>query len=171
MAEDIDPNNAKKRRIIHWNPDAGREQVNRRWTWKRIVLWTVGGFFGLLFSAGIVIRIVKRVRPELFESGTQVVAPGQTVADAKTAFISRAKAEQLHEIVSKALNGLRRMPADHPRQREQMILMEKSFDEGHSLLAEHEFAKAGAIFDNLNTEIEAFVPQAATGLRPAGTSK
>ncbi len=157
MAEDIDPNTAKKRRIIHWNPDAGREQISRRWTWKRIVLWTVGGFFGLLFSAGIVIRVVKRLRPELFESGTQVVTPGQTVAAAKTAFISRAKAEQLHEMVSKALNGLRRMPADHPRQREQMILMEKSFDEGHSLLAEHEFAKAGGIFEKLNVEIEAFV--------------
>ncbi len=157
MAEDIDPNTAKKRRIIHWNPEAGREQVSRRWTWKRIVLWTVVGFFGLLFSAGIVIRVVKRVRPDLFESVTQVAAPGQTVADAKTAFISRAKAEQLHEMVSKALNGLRRMPADHPRQREQMIFMEKSFDEGHALLAEHEFAKAGGIFEKLNVEIEAFV--------------
>ena len=59
MAEDIDSNSAKKRRIIHWNPDAGREQVSRRWTWKRILAWSVGGFFGLLFTAGIVIRGVK----------------------------------------------------------------------------------------------------------------
>lgn len=157
MAEDLDPNTAKKRRIIHWNPDAGREQVSRRWTWKRILLWTVGGFFGLLFTAGLVIRIIKRVNPELFETTAQVAAPGQTVADAKTAFISQAKAEQLHEMASKALIGLRRMPADHPRQREQMILMEKSLDEGQTRLAGHEFAKAGAIFEGLNAEIEAFV--------------
>ncbi|MEO6245896.1 MAG: hypothetical protein ABIQ12_10740 [Opitutaceae bacterium] len=157
MAEDIDPNSAKKRRIIHWNPDAGREQISKRWTWKRIVLWTVGGFFGLLICAGIVIRVIKRVRPELFESGTQIVASGQTVGNAQSAFISRAKAEQLHELVSKSLNGLRRMPVDHPRQREQMILMERSFEEGHTLLGDHEFAKAGVVFENLNSEIEAFV--------------
>ncbi len=156
MAEDIDPNSAKKRRIIHWNPDAGREQVSRQWTWKRILAWSVGGFFGLLLTAAVVIRVVKRVRPDWFDATAQVVAPGQTVADATTAFVSRAKAEQLHELASKALNGLRRMPTDHPRQLEQMLLMEKSFQEGQSLLAEHSFSKAGHLFEGLNADIEAF---------------
>ena len=156
MAEDIDPNSAKKRRIIHWNPDAGREQVSRRWTWKRILAWSVGGFFGLLIGAGIVIRAVKFVAPGIFESGTQAVAPGQTIADAKTAFVSRARAEQLHEMASKSLNGLRRIPTDHPRQLEQMILMEKSFHDAQVQLAQHDFPKAGGAFERLNADIEAF---------------
>lgn len=156
MAEDIDPNSAKKRRIIHWNPDAGREQVSRRWTWKRILAWSVGGFFGLLICAGIVIRAIKFVNPGLFDSGTQAVVPGETIADAKTAFVSRARAEQLHEMASKSLSVLRRMPTDHPRQQEQMVLMEKSLHDGQALLADRDFPKAGGLFERLNADIEAF---------------
>src|SRR5258708_1541104 len=102
MPEENDPNSAKKRRIIHWNPDAGREQVSRRWTWKRIVGWTVGGFFGLLIAAGIVIRVAKLVfGPDIFSHQVVAKASGPTVQDANTAFISQAKAEQLQELVAK----------------------------------------------------------------------
>ena len=158
MAEDLDPNTAKKRRIIHWNPDAGREQVSRRWTWKRVLAWSVGGLVGLLLAGRITVEVSKLLfGPDVFSPRVATTAPGQTVSDAKTAFMSQAKAEQLQEMASKALIGLRRMPADHPRQREQMILMEKLLDEGQMRLAEHEFPKAGAIFEGLNAEIEAFV--------------
>lgn len=102
MAEDIE-SGSKKRRIIHWNPDAGRELQQRRWTWKRILLWSVGGFFGLLFAAGIVIRVAKLVLgPDIFESRAAAVAGGPSVSDANSAFISRAKAEQAYELTSKA---------------------------------------------------------------------
>ena len=84
------------------------------------------------------------------------MAPGQTIADAKTAFVSRARAEQLHEMASKSLNGLRRIPTDHPRQLEQMILMEKSFHDAQVQLAQHDFPKAGGAFERLNADIEAF---------------
>src|SRR4051812_36239617 len=112
MAEDIDINSGgKKRRVIHWNPDAGREQATRRWTWKRIVLWSVGGFFGLLFAAGIVIRVAKLVLgPEVFQSTAAVSADGKP--DQGAAFVNQANAEQLHELVSKQLVELRRLPAD-----------------------------------------------------------
>src|SRR4051812_3498798 len=59
MAEENESSSGRKRRVIHWNPDAGREQISRRWMWKRIVGWSVGGFFALLFTAGIVIRVAK----------------------------------------------------------------------------------------------------------------
>ena len=122
MPEELELNSGKKRRIIHWNPDAGREQVRSTWTWKRILVWSVGGFFGLLIAAGIVIRAAKLVfGPEIFESKSAQVAAGPTVADANSAFISQAKAEQSHELVAKSLGELRRMPADHPVQLQQMI--------------------------------------------------
>lgn len=157
MSEEIESNAGKKRRIIHWNPDAGQEQVSRRWTWKRIVAWSVGGFFGLLIVAGIVIRGIKLVAgPDVFGSKTQVVAGTPDVNDANSAFISRAKAEQAHELTSKALVELRRIPPDHPLQLQEMILMEKSFSEGETLLRSHEFARSFAVFERLNKEIDAF---------------
>src|SRR5687767_14552598 len=103
MSEEID-SGSKKRRIIHWNPDAGREQQQRRWTWKRIVLWSVGGFFGLLFAAGIVIRVAKLVLgPDIFSSRVEVAGGEPSVSDANNAFVNRAKAEQAHELTGKAL--------------------------------------------------------------------
>ena len=74
MAEETELNSAKKRRIIHWNPDAGREQVRTRWTWKRILAWSVGGFFGLLIVAGILIRAAKFVLgPDIFTPRAEAV--------------------------------------------------------------------------------------------------
>src|ERR1044071_8840071 len=103
MAEETELNSAKKRRIIHWNPDAGREQVSRRWTVKRIAAWTVGGFFGLLFAAAIVIRVANLVLgPDIFQPRAAATTAGQTLAAANSAFISQAKAEQAHEMVAKS---------------------------------------------------------------------
>ena len=157
MAEEIENSAAKKRRVIHWNPDAGREQNQRRWTWKRILLWSVGSLLGLLVSAGLVIRGIKLVLgPDVFRPHVAVTTAPETVADASSAFISRAKAEQLHDLALKSLRELRRMPSDHPIQLQQMILMEKALNEGEALLAGHEFAKAFAVFDGLKRDTDAY---------------
>lgn len=157
MSEEIESNAGKKRRIIHWNPDAGQEQVSRRWTWKRILAWSVGGFFGLLIVAGILIRGAKLVfGPDIFSGKSEVVASAPDVNNASTAFISRTKAEQAFELTSKALAELRRIPPDHPLQLQEMILMEKSFGEGETLLRAHEFSRSFAVFERLNKDIEAF---------------
>ena len=156
MSEEIE-SGSKKRRVIHWNPDAGREQQQRRWTWKRILLWSVGGFFGLLFAAGIVIRVAKLVLgPDIFTSRVEVAEGEPSVSDASNAFVNRAKAEQAHELTGKALRELKRIPADHPSQVEQLIVMDNSFGQGESLLGAHEWGKAFAIFNSLNKDIEAF---------------
>ena len=157
MAEEIESITGKKRRIIHWNPDAGREQVHRRWTWRRTLAWGAGGFVGLLLIAGLVIRGIKLVfGPDVFQPRAVATAGGPTVADANTAFINEAKAEQLHEMVSKALRELKRMPTDHPIQLEQMIVMEKNFLEGEGLIKKHEFARAYEVFEVLNKDVDAF---------------
>jgi len=157
MAEETESGSGKKRRVIHWNPDAGREQVARRWTWKRIAVWSVGGFFGLLISAGLVIRGIKLVfGPDVFQPRAEATVAGQTVADASSAFVSQAKAEQMHDLALKSLRELRRVPSDHPVQLQQMILMEKALNEGQALLAGHEFGKAFAILEALKRDTDAF---------------
>ena len=157
MAEEIETNSAKKRRVIHWNPDAGREQSNRRWTWKRLLQWGVGGFFGLLLTAGLVIRGIKLVMgPDVFRPRAEVVVAAPTIADASSAFISQAKADQMHDLALKSLRELRRMPSDHPIQLQQMILMEKALNEGEALLAGHDFGKAFSVFEGLKRDTDAF---------------
>ena len=155
MAEDNEPTTGKKHRIIHWNPEAGKEPVRKRWSWWRVTLWTVGGSIGLLFAAGGVIRLVKLVRPQTFQSQ----APATNVAgnvDPNAAFVSETKAEFAHENVGKALAELRRLPVSHPRQLEKLILIVKDFSAAETVLASHNYAEAYASFEALNKRIEDF---------------
>jgi len=116
MAEEIEPTPGKKRRIIHWNPDADANRASRQWTWKRIVAWSVGpGFFGLLIAAGIVIRVAKLVLgPDIFKPRAELVAGSPSASDQNIAFISQAKSGTGARFASKSLVNLRRMPPDHP---------------------------------------------------------
>ncbi len=155
MAEETDSPFGKKHRVIHWNPDAGKEPAKRRWTWKRITLWTVGGFVGLLFVAGGVIRLVKLVKPQAFQA--QAVATGTPGSvDPNAAFVSQTKAEFAHENVGKALAELRRLPVSHPRQLEKFIMIEKDFVAAETTLDTHDYAAAYAQFGSLNRRIEDF---------------
>jgi tetratricopeptide (TPR) repeat protein len=157
MAEQSDSTPGKKRRVIHWNPEADQAPVKSRWSWKRVLGWTVGGFFGLLIAAGVVIRVAKLVLgPQIFQSRAEVAANAPTAADANLGYISETKAEFTHETAAKGLAEIRRLPRDHPVQLQRLILIEKAFQDGESLLAAHEFAGAYVAFTSVNGEIDAF---------------
>jgi tetratricopeptide (TPR) repeat protein len=155
MAEEIEPPVGRKRRIIHWNPDAGKEPVGRRWTWWRVLLWTVGGFWVLLFAAGGVIRLVRFARPDLFQPPV-VVSSVPVNVDPNAAFVSETRAEFLHDNAGKAIAQLRSLPMDHPKQVEKFVLIEKDFLVGESLLAAHDYPRAVAQFEALNRSIDVF---------------
>lgn len=156
MSEELE-SSGKKRRVIHWNPDAGREQTARRWTWPRILAWTVGGFFVLLFAAGLVIRGIKLVfGPDVFSPNAAMVADGAAAEDPSLIFITQAKAEQMHEIAGKALAELKRVPPDHPMQLEQMIMIQQAFNDGESLLRGRDYALAYATFERVNNDLDAY---------------
>jgi len=159
MAEDPNHNPSRKHRVIHWNPEAGNEPVRRRWSWWKIAGWSVGGFFGLLFAAGIVIRGVKLVfGPDVFGSRAVATSSGQSngPADPNDAFVSQSKAELSRENAAKALVEVRKLPQDHPRQLEKLILLEKGYLAGESLLAARQFNTAFTQFEFLNREIDEF---------------
>jgi tetratricopeptide (TPR) repeat protein len=145
---------AKKRRIIHWDPEHGRAEGKKRWTILRIVGWSVGGFFGLILIAGLAIRGVRLV------VGPQFLRPGAAAASAPespgSAFVSESKAELAHETAYKALVELRKLPQDHPSQLEQLIGIEKDYLTGDALMSAHEYAKAFVHFTVLNREIDAY---------------
>jgi hypothetical protein len=152
MAESPAPVSGKKRRVIHWNPEAGQEPVKSPWTGKRILLWSVGGFFGLLFAVGIAVRLTRLVLgPDVFRPRSEVAAGAAEPADANSGYISETKAEFAHETSAKQLAGLRRLPTDHPVQLQRLILLEKNFQDGEALLRSREFSRAFLTFDSLNS--------------------
>lgn len=156
MAEENEPTTSKKHRIIHWNPDAGSQPEKRRWTWRRILAWSVGGFFGLLVAAGVVIRVAKAVfGPELFQAASAAAASAAP-DDPSLAFVTQSKAELARENVAKALAELRRLPQDHPVQLQKLILIEKAFIGGETLLASRDFGRAFNHFETLGREVDEF---------------
>jgi tetratricopeptide (TPR) repeat protein len=168
MAEETDSSAAKKRRIIHWNPDAGREQARTKWTWKRVLAWSAGGLCGLLLLGRGTVEVSKLVfGPEVFAPRSTAAAPGQTVADANTEFLNRTKAEQLRDLATKSLGELKRLPTDHPRQLQDLVRMETDYNAGSLLLTEREFTKALRIFESLRGDIDAF----STNLKIRGEAK
>lgn len=157
MAEENDSTSGKKRRIIHWNPEAGREADQRRWTWKRVLGWTFGGFFGLLIAAGLVIRAAKLVLgPDIFQPAPATAVATVTHDNANSAFVSQSKAELAHAQAAKALAEIRRLQTDHPVQLQRLILITKGFQEGEALLASHDWARAFSAFEVANADIDVF---------------
>jgi tetratricopeptide (TPR) repeat protein len=104
-----------------------------------------------------VIRVAKLVLgPDIFKPRAEVVAGGPSVEDASSAFVSRAKAEQMQEMASKSLAEIKRIPSDHPVQFQQLVLMEKALGEGVTLMENHDFAKAFLVFETLKRDTDAF---------------
>ena len=157
MAEEPESTSGKKRRIIHWNPDAGREAVQLRWTWRRVLLWSVGGFFGVLIALGLINRGLRLVGIEIFGARATATAGAGTAPENPNAeFVSQSKAELAYESASKSLSGLIRMPLDHPMLQQRLVLLEKSLDDGKQLLRAHEWSLAFATLDALNRDIDTF---------------
>lgn len=155
MSESPESTPAKKRRIIHWDPEHGNVSRQRRWTPLRILAWTVGGFFALLIAAGLVIRGVKLVfGPQVFQlAGARADAPSETPGDA---FVSQSKAELARENAGKALAELRKLPTDHDSQLQRMILLEKTYLAGDSLLQSGSYGRAYTVFEELNRQLDAY---------------
>ncbi|MSU46121.1 MAG: hypothetical protein EXS42_03085 [Lacunisphaera sp.] len=154
MSEQSDPLPAKKRRIIHWDPEHGRAAGKKHWTLMRILAWSAGGFLGLLIIAGVAIRGIRLVVGPQFLSNRPAVASAPESPG--TAFVSESKAQLARETAAKALGEMRRLPQDHPSQLQQLILIEKAYLGGEALLASRDFARAFARFDALNREIDDF---------------
>lgn len=157
MSEQTDPSPAKKRRVIHWDPEHGQAAGTKRWTILRIAAWGLGGTLALLLVAGLVIRGIRAVVGPQFLRPAAVAAVEVTSREsAGTAFVSESKAMLARENVAKALAEIRRMPQDHPSQLQQLILIEKSFLGCDVLMEAHDYARAYGQLTALAREIDEF---------------
>lgn len=155
MSDSSDAASNRKRRVIHWDPDHGRDSGTKRWTVLRIAAWTLGGALGLLIAAGLVIRGIRLVVGDQFLRPAAVVQNADET-DASQAFVSESKATLARENVAKALAEIRRLPQDHPSQLQQVILIEKAFLGCEQLLEAKNYRAAYAHFTALGREIDAF---------------
>lgn len=147
----------KKRRVIHWDPEKEQAATQRKLTPLRVLGWTVGGLVGALLVAGLVIRGAKMAfGPDVFGPVASAHADGPTAERAGDTFVSQSKAELSRETATKALDELQKLPLDHTTLVSRFILIQKTKLAGDTLIESGEFAKAYALFSELNRQIESF---------------
>ena len=157
MPEETESSPTRKRRVIHWNPDAGKEQQRSRWTLKRIAAWAVGGPIALLLIAAVVIRGTKLVfGPQVFGGAPAVAAPVQP-ENAAAAFATETKAQFAHDTAVKGIAQIAKLPSNHPSQLPQLVIIQKGMIDGETLLERRDFAGALAKFEQLNRQIDEYV--------------
>ncbi len=150
------PAPAKKRRIIHWDPEQGNQGQQRRWRPLRILGWTAGGIVGLFLVAAVVIRGIKLVvGPEVFQA-VIASAKGASPDDPGSTFVSQSKAALAHETVGKTLVEMRKLPQNHDSQLQRLILIEKAYLGGEALLNSGSYTRAFQVFDELGRQLDAY---------------
>ena len=157
MPEETESSPTRKRRVIHWNPDAGKEQQRIRWTLKRIAAWAVGGPLALLLIAAVVIRGTKLVfGPQVFGGAPVLTAPVQP-ENAAAAFATETKAQFAHDTAVKGIAQIAKLPSNHPSQLPQRVVIEKGLIDGEALLDRRDFSGALAKFEQLNRQIDEYI--------------
>ncbi len=155
MSEQTDPTPAKKRRVIHWDPEHGQSTGKKSWTILRYAVWAAGGLLALLIVAGLIIRGIRMVAgPQFLRPAAAAEVASQESAG--SAFVTESKAALARENVAKALAELRRMPQDHPNQLQQLILIEKAFLTCDILMDARDYPKAFVQLTALAREIDDF---------------
>ena len=121
MSEETESTPTRKRRVIHWNPDAGKEQQRSRWTFKRIAAWVIGGPVALLLVAVVVVRGTKLVLgPQTF-GGAPASAVAAQPESAAVTFANETKSQFAHETAVKGLAQVAKLPQNHPSQLAQRV--------------------------------------------------
>jgi hypothetical protein len=161
MPEETESSPTRKRRVIHWNPDAGKAQQRSRWTLQRIAAWVVVGPVALLLVAAVVIRGAKLVfGPQVFGGAPAAAAPVQP-ENASAVFATETKAQFAHDTATKGLAQVAKLPQNHPSQLSQLVLLQKGMIDGEALLERRDFTNALARFELLNRQIEEYTQSIA----------
>jgi len=155
MPNENEPQSRKKHRVIHWNPEAGKEQKGHRWSIGRIVGWSAGGLVGLLAVAAITTRTIKFFNPDAFAAFSDT--PQQVVAqDPNTLFINQSLADTAHDQAAKTLEQIKKLPTDHPQQQADLILIQKTFDAATAILRAQKYAEAYGQFQQVMKQMDDF---------------
>lgn len=158
MPEETESSPTRKRRVIHWNPDAGKELQRSRWTVKRIAAWIVLGPIALLLVAAVVIRGTKLVfGPQVFGGASAAAVVAAPPESAAVTFDNENKAQFAHDKAKAGLAQVAKLPQNHPSQLAQRVVLEKGMIDGEALLERRDHAGAIAKYDTLNRQIDEYI--------------
>jgi tetratricopeptide (TPR) repeat protein len=165
MPDDSSQPTGNRHQIIHWNPGHETEpESTPSGSGNRTLFLVIGGCALFAVAVGLtwlVFSLINRPQtPEPGSTGYDSMAIGATLSgDPRAAFVSRSRAELARDTASRSLTEFRRMPAEHPRLLQAMILLEKEFLEGERLLERSDYQPALMQFELVNQQIEDFSEQ------------
>ena len=165
MPDDSSQPPGNRHQIIHWNPGHDKEPDSPPAPARnRTLVLVIAGCALVLVAVGLtwlVFSLTNRPQNPAAGSGDYdglgITDPRS--GDPRAAFVSRSRAELARDTASRSLTEFRRMPAEHPRLLQAMILLEKEFLEGERLLDRADYQPALAQFELVNQKIEDFSEQ------------
>jgi tetratricopeptide (TPR) repeat protein len=165
MPEDPHPPPSNRHQIIHWDPGHSTEPEEPTATEGRRTIYLVAGGFALVILAvgatwGVFsVRAGSTTSQQGTNSFGSLGMDGSGTNNPRNTFVSRSRAELSRDTSARALAEFRRMPAEHPRLIQELILLEKGFLEGERLLDRSNYHPALLQFENVNQAIEDFSEQ------------
>lgn len=164
MPEDSSQSTGTRHQIIHWNPDQGAEpEPKAKEGNRRTLALVLGGCALVAIAVGLswaVFKLTAGPDQASGSSGYDTLSIGETLTgDPRASFVSRSRAELSRDTAARSLGEFRKMPAEHPRLLQEMIILEKEFLEGERLLGRSNFQPALLQFESVNRKIESFSEQ------------
>ena len=167
MPDDSSQPPGNRHQIIHWNPghETAQEPPPARSS-NRTLYLVLGGCALFVVTVGLTWLVFslsnRQTEPSSGPASYDSLAIGEALSgDPRALFVSRSRAELSRDTASRSLAEFRRMPAEHPRILQEMIIMEKEYLEGERLLERSDFRDALLQFELVNQKIENFSEQIA----------
>ncbi|MEZ5276324.1 MAG: hypothetical protein R3F07_08090 [Opitutaceae bacterium] len=164
MPEDPSQPSGTRHQIIHWNPDQrpGPESKPEKGN-RRTLALVIGACALVIVAVGLswaVFKFTSRSGAPAQPGSYDPLSIGNVTGDdLRTSFVSRSRAELSRDTAARSLAEFRKMPAEHPRILQAMIMLEKDFLEGERLLGRSEFQPALVQFESVNDKIKDFSEQ------------
>ncbi len=146
---------AKKRKIIHWNPDGdSRQDATPDKKRNRGPLFAFVGVLLLLLSLAAIFGARKYLGLGEENRGPEITDTEGLDPYSDLDYVSRERVLRTRAAVRLEISVIRKTTDDHPKLIESLVMIETAFDEGNRRLASTAYREAMAKFDEVEEMVE-----------------
>ena len=161
MSDDSEqkPGSVKRRRIVHWNPEAENGDPSARAAKKKSKkpFIYIGGGLLIALALFIVIRIYMITVEDTAKSEQEAVdiSPLNT-GTAKYRFVSRERVERFKAGAISAIDVVKKLTDEHEVLLQNLLSIETNFDKANKLIDSGDYPQAMELFDSITDSVEDF---------------
>lgn len=151
------PQNPRKHRVIHWNPEDEEAAERARSSKRKLIAVGVSAAVVVLLLVSV-IALWENPDKDAKALTDRLGITDETVPEVpfQQAFASRSKADLELETANSGLEKIRQMRVNHPVLTTKLVAVEREFLQGEDLMRRKAFDRAFETFKGVNVQIEDF---------------